>query len=273
MSLPSRNRPPKTPTAKIVSRILTLLVFLLLLSLFFWYVQMPPKKEVPAERWNEGNIGLDVDAEHRDIVALLPGAKTSALERERERQAQLAREEAIRKEEREKLAAEQAKADEEARLKAEAEQKAAEEKAAAEQEPAEPPAEFDKALADYDTALYFFFQRLDEELSFLSMQIDTLNTDPSYVETMDFAVSFSEGASSLLGLSAELDAVVPPPEVADAHAYLVDAVAQLSAGAFKISDGAAQYDRATIEEGLLDWGMAINYMGRAQQQLDDAYAL
>ncbi|WP_034808765.1 hypothetical protein, partial [Exiguobacterium sp. AB2] len=162
------------------------------------------------------------------------------------------------KDEREKAAQEQKNAES---VAAEAESEALD---AAEQESV-PNDEFDKELADYETALYFYIQDLSEEINFLQMQVDTVAADPSYLETMDFAVSFDEGQARIFDIYVGLYNITPPSEYADFHMMYADSVRMLSEGASTINQGVTLWDQAVIDEGLLQWGMAINFMQRAYQ--------
>lgn len=240
------------------SRFYSIFIFLLILmsSLVIWYI-FKPSEEVFEPRWNETNVGLSPTAEERSIEARLPAVKHARILEAYEIRKQHEREVAIRKDEREKAAQEQKDAES---VSSEAEEALDE----AEQESVQTE-EFDKELADYETALYFYNQDLSDQLDFLQMQVDTVAVDPSYLETMDFAVSFDEGQARLFDIYVGLDNITPPSEYADFHMMFADSVRMLSEGAATINQGVTLWDQAVIDEGLLQWGMAINFMQRAQQ--------
>ena len=252
----TRSDKPKPMTRRILSVFLWTLFILALAFALLWYMSQPPE-QAHEPRWDESNVGLDITAEERKLEQQLPGLKQSRVEAAAEERRQQEREEQIRQEERQKaqeeaeaLAAEQAKAEAEAQAKAEAE---------------EQEAGFDKQLADYETAIYYFRQDYTAQLDFLNMQVDTVKMDPSYMDTMDFAVSMDEGSRALYDLHTNFMSVDPPPAYADFHIMYGDAIRMTADAISKINEGVMYYDQALIDEGILDLGMAINFLGRAEQ--------
>lgn len=249
------SRVSKRNTSRRYSIFIVLLI--LILSFVSWYL-FKPSEEAFEPRWDETNVGFNPTAEERAIEAQLPAFKHSRILEAYETRKQHEREVAIRKDEREKAAQEQKNTE---TVAAETEIEALDE---AEQERAQTE-KFDKELADYETALYFYNQDLSEQIDFLQMQVDTVAADPSYLETMDFAVSFDEGQARIFDIYVGLDNITPPSEYADFHMMFTDSVRMLSEGASTINQGVTLWDQAVIDEGLLQWGMAINFMQRAQQ--------
>lgn len=244
-------------------RLLPLILFILILGViaYFAYAYFQPSDiaEVKEPRWTEENIGIDITAEERAVLEQLPGFKQSRALELAEAEKQQAREDAIRKEEQEKAAKAQAEA--EAQATAEAQAKAEEEAAA--------PPELDKELVDYDIAMYYLFDELDSQISFLGMLLDDANNDPSYMQSMDFAVGFEEGYFAIYDIYERMNMITPPASVADAHALTVDATWMLYEGALKISTGASEMNFDVMDQGALDWGMALNMYLRANQQVRD----
>ena len=258
--MPSRSqRKPKN------NRILPFILFILILGVvaYFAYVYFQPSRttEVKDPRWTEENVGIDIVAEERAVLEQLPGFKQSRALEVAEAERQQAREDAIRKEEQEKAAKAQAEAEAEAQAAAEAQAKA-------EEEAATPP-ELDKELVDYDIAMYYLFDELDSQISFLGMLLDDANNDPSYMQSMDFAVGFEEGYFAIYDIYERMNMITPPPSLSDAHALTVDATWMLYEGALKISTGANEMNYDVMDQGALDWGMALNMYLRANQQVRD----
>lgn len=252
-------------------RPLPLILFILILAAlaYFAYSYFEPSwtTEVKDPRWTEDNVGIDIVAEERAVLEQLPGFKQSRALALAEEKKQQAREDAIRKEEQEKAAKAQAEA--EAKAAAEAQAQAEAEAAAAAEAEAQSPPELDKELVDYDIAMHYLFEELDAEVSFLGMLLDDANNDPSYMQSMDFAVGFEEGYFAIYDIYERMNMITPPASVADAHGLTVDATWMLYEGALKISTGAGQMDTNVIDQGALDWGMAINMYLRANQQVRD----
>ena len=235
------------------------------LSLFLWYLQQPPN---PSSN-EEAETFLDASQEEKEIEAAVTKKKSETIRSDSKEKLKEEREQEIREEEREKAQAEAEKKDAEEQAKAEAE---AEAQAKAEADAkAQAEAEFDKALADYQTAMMLLDDELDSQMSFLYSQIETLDYNPDYMFTMDFAVSFDEGAAAFYDVYERMGNIQPPSEVEDAHLYMLDAVYLLYEGSMKISDGANQQDTALMEQGFEDWSIAVNYSDRAQQQIDSFY--
>lgn len=245
-------------------RPLPLILFLLILGVvaYFAYAYFQPSDtaEVKEPRWTEENVGIDIAAEERAVLEQLPGFKQSRILEVAEAEKQQAREDAIRKEEQEKAAKAQAEAEAQA---------AAEAQAKAEEEAAASAPELDKEMVDYDIAMYYLFDELDSQISFLGMLLDDANNDPSYMQSMDFAVGFEEGYFAIYDIYERMNMITPPASVADAHGLTVDATWMLYEGALKISTGADQMDTNVIDQGALDWGMALNMYLRANQQVRD----
>lgn len=233
------------------------LFVILFLSGLLWYMSRPPEAALSEPRWTEDNVGLDVTAEERAVESQLPGFKQSRALEIAEQKRQAEREEAIRQEEREKALQEVAAAEAKAKAEEEAKRQEAAEEASQDA--------FDREVADYETALYFFQQELDAQLGFLTMQMNTIEADPSYIDTMDFAVSMDEGARTLYDIHDRMYAIVPPSSYSDFHMMYTDGVLMMANGISKINDGVSFYDYELIEEGVLDWGMAVNHMQRAVQ--------
>lgn len=235
------------------------------LSLFLWYLQQPPN--TPSNE--EAKTFLDASQEEKEIEAAVTKKKSETIRSDSKQKLKEEREQEIREEEREKAQAEAEKKAAEEQAKAQAEAKA-QAKAEAEAK-AQAEAEFDKALADYQTAMMLLDDELDSQMAFLYSQIETLDYNPDYMFTMDFAVSFDEGAAAFYDVYERMSNIQPPPEVEDAHLYMVEAVYLLYEGSMKISDGANQQDTSLMDQGFEDWSFAVNYSNRAKQQIDSFY--
>ena len=235
------------------------------LFVFLWYLQQPPN--TPSNEKVE--TFLDASQEEKEIEAAVTKKKSDTIRSDSKQKLKEEREQQIREEERQKAQAEAEKkaAEEQAKAEAEAEAQAkAEEEAKAQAE-----AEFDKELAAYESAMMLLEDELDAEMAFLYSQIETLDYNPDYMFTMDFAVSFDEGAAAFYDIYERMGNIQPPSEVEDAHLYMLDAVYLLYEGSMKISDGSNQQDTALMEQGFEDWSIAVNYSQRAQQQIDSFY--
>ena len=235
------------------------------LSLFLWYLQQPPN---PSSN-EEAETFLDASQEEKEIEAAVTKKKSETIRSDSKEKLKEEREQEIREEERKKAQAEAEKkaAEEQAQAQAEAEAQA---KAEAEAQ-AQAEAEFDKALADYQSAMMYLDAEIDTEMAFLYAQIESTTTNPEYGFTMDFAVSFDEGGNALYDIYERMSNIEPPPELEDAHLYMVDAVYLLYEGCMKIEDGSNQQDAKLIQSGLEDWLLAVNYSNRAKQQIDSFY--
>lgn len=253
-------------------RPLPLILFILILAVFayFAYSYFEPSRttEVKDPRWTEDNVGIDIVAEERAVLEQLPGFKQSRFLAEAEEKKQQAREDAIRKEEQDKAAQAQKEAEEAAAKEAEA-KALAEAEAQQEAEQASQADTLDPAIVDYDIAMSYLFSELDSQISFLGMLLDDANNDPSYMESMDFAVGFEEGYFAIYDIYERMNMITPPPSLSDAHGLTVDATWMLYEGALKISTGSNEMNYDVMDQGALDWGMAINMYLRANQQVRD----
>lgn len=255
--------------SRLLSIGITTVLVVAALSIFLWYLQQPPN--TPSNE--EAKTFLDASQEEKEIEAAVTKKKSETIRSNSKEKLKEEREQEIREEERQKAQAEADKkaAEAEAQAQAQAEAEAKERAEAEAQAQAEAEAEFDKALADYQSAMMYLDAEIDTEMAFLYAQIESTTTNPEYSFTMDFAVSFDEGGNALYDIYERMSNIEPPPELEDAHLYMVDAVYLLYEGCMKIEDGSNQQDAKLIQSGLEDWLLAVNYSNRAKQQIDSFY--
>ena len=124
-----------------------------------------------------------------------------------------------------------------------------------------------ETTSEYFTAMTPLQNEFTLEMNVINSQLDNADPSSSYVFSMDFITLFDEQASKFYDIHERMSNIKPPPELEDAHFYVLESVYLLYEGCVKISDGASQQDAELLKQGLEDFSASQDYNDLAQQEI------
>lgn len=125
-----------------------------------------------------------------------------------------------------------------------------------------------ETTSDYFTAMTPLQNEFTLEMNVINSQLENADPNSSYVFSMDFINLFDEQASKFYDIHERMSNIKPPPELENAHFYVLESVYFLYEGCVKISDGASQQDSELITQGLEDFLTSQDYNDLAQQEIE-----